>query len=283
MTDLARRSTSAGAPVWQINRGHLLCWLALIATLNSFAGVAIVTLAQRGWGYALFELFGVSAISWTALAAAIALLRGGGDERVRRGDWLAAALTAAFAILPVASASAIALTGLSIWMIGTAAPGAAIRRAGIICLALTGTLIWGRLFLALFSHPLLDIDAWFVAQVFGVDQASNTLAFVGGDGGGIAVAPGCSSWQGMSLALLFWVTVNQWFSVKLSWRSVGWCLAVLVATVAVNVVRIGAMVRFPAYLDEIHHGWGWHLSMWSTLLAVVLLTLYGARREAFPR
>lgn len=283
MTNLAGRSVRAAAPSPHLRRGPLLSWLALIAALNGFAGVAIATVGEHGLSYALFELFGISAISWIALAAATALLRADDGEAVRRGDWLAALLVGLVAILPVATASAIALTALSLWMIATAAPGAAIRRAGIISLALTGTLIWGRLFLALFSHPLLDIDAWFVAQVFGVDQASNTLAFVGGDGGGIAVAPGCSSWQGMSIAFLFWVTVNQWFRVPLSWRSIGWCLAALAATVAINVVRIGAMVRFPEHLAEIHHGWGWHLSMWSTLLAVVLLTLYGARREAFPR
>lgn len=282
MTNLAGRSASAAVPSSHLHRGPFLSWLALIAALNGFAGVAIATVGEHGLSYALFELFGISAISWIALAAATALLRADDGEPVRPGDWLAALLVGLVAIVPVAAASAITLTGLSLWMIGTATPGAAIRRAGIICLALTGTLIWGRLILAVFSHPLLDIDAWFVARLFGVEQASNTLAFADG-GGGIAVAPGCSSWQGMSLALLFWVTVNQWFRVPLSWRSVGWCLAALVATVAINVVRIGAMVRFPAYLDEIHHGWGWHVSMWSTLLAVVLLTLYGARREAFPR
>lgn len=262
-----------------LTRSALYGWLVLIATLNAFAGVALRMVPERGLAYALFELFGISAILWTALVAAVALLRGDEPAMASAGsDRLVAAAVVVAALLPFAPASAAALTLLAAWMIVRSPPGSPARRAGAIALAIAVSLLWGRVFLAMFSRPLLGMDSWLVGHLVGVRAVGNTLAFADG-GGGIVVAPGCSSWQGMSLALVFWVTVNQWFRVPFGWRPLGWCLLALAATIAVNIVRIGAMVHFPAQLNDIHHGFGWHLAMWSSLILVCTICLYGARRE----
>jgi hypothetical protein len=60
-------------------------------------------------------------------------------------------------------------------------------------------------------------------------------------------------------------------------------LAAIGATIGVNVIRIGSMLSFPAHLDALHHGWGFHLFMWLTLIAVGAICLYGARRHVFAR
>jgi exosortase/archaeosortase family protein len=264
-----------------LTRSVLFSWLVLIATLNAFAGVALRMVPERGLAYALFELFGISAILWTALVAAVALLRS--DERaaaIAVSDRLVAAAVVVAALLPFAPASAAALTLLAGWMIVRSPAGSPAARAGAVALAIAVSLLWGRVFLAMFSRPLLGIDSWLVGHLVGVRAVGNTLAFADGSGG-IVVAPGCSSWQGMSLALVFWVTVNQWFRVPFGWKPLGWCLLALAATIAVNIVRIGAMVNFPARLNEIHHGYGWHLAMWSSLVLVCATCLFGARREIF--
>jgi exosortase/archaeosortase family protein len=272
----------AAAPA-ALSRGHLYFGLLLLAALNAFAGIAIRIVPERGLAYAIFELFGISAIVWVALAAALALLWSEEDRQApSRLDLAVAAATLMVALLPVATASAVMLTGLACYLIFTAPPGSPARKAGLISLAIAATLIWGRLALAVLSRPLLGADTWLVAQLTGAEQAGNMLAFLEGPGG-IAVAPGCSSWQGMSLALLFWVTVNQWFGVRFGWRAAGWCLAALAATVAINVLRIAAMIRFPEHLADIHHGYGWHISMWATLVAVGAICIFGARREIFGR
>lgn len=262
-------------------RSGLFFWLVLIASLNAFAGVALRIVPEHGIVFALFELFGISAILWVALAAALALLRSDAEKAPITGpDRLVAAAVVAAALLPVAPASAAALTLLALWMIVRSPAGAAARKAGIVALSIAASLLWGRVALALLSRPLLAADSWLVGQLAGVRPVGNTLTFADGTGG-IAVAPGCSSWTGMSLALVFWITVNQWFGVRFGWRPLGWCLLALAATIAVNVVRIGAMVHFPAYLEEIHVGYGWHLAMWTSLILVCSICLYGARREIF--
>jgi exosortase/archaeosortase family protein len=273
----AGRSTAASPG---LDRPRLLFWLLLLAALNAFAGTALRIVPEHGLSYALFELFGISAIVWTALAASLALLRDAQPEPLRRADGAAAAAVIMVALLPVSTASAVSLAALGGWMIATAPGGTPIRRAGLIALAMTGPLLWGRVLLALFSGPLLAADTWLVGELTGAAQAGNILALSDGSGR-IGIAPGCSSWQGMSLALLLWMTVNQWFGVPFGRRAVAVCLAALAATIAINVLRLGAMVRFPAHIQEIHHGWGWHLSMWTTLVAVAAICLWGARREAF--
>jgi exosortase/archaeosortase family protein len=273
-------ATLADRKAERLDRGTLFFWLVLLAALNAFAGPALRIVPEHGLAYALFELFGISAISWVALAAVLALLKDAPFEPLRTADGWIAALTVLVALAPVATASALALTGLALWMVAASEAGSPLRRAGLIALALTGPLIWGRLLLAWFSGPLLGADTWLVGAVTGAAHVANTLALADGSGR-LGVAPGCSSWQGMSLALLLWVTVNQWFRVPLTRGSVAACLGALGVTVAINVARLAAMVRFPAHIEEIHHGWGWHLAMWSTLVAVSLVCLWGARREAF--
>ena len=267
----------------KLDRNQLFFWLFLIATGNGLAGPIIRSAGESGWIRASFDLFGVSAIVWVALIAGLHLLL---EDRegppMRSSDPLIAVLILAIALAPVATASAIGLTGLALYGIWTSNPGSPLRRAAIIFLAITGTLVWGRLLLGMLSRPLLDIDAFFVAHLVGTRQDGNLLSFTNGSGR-FVIAPGCSSLQGMSLALVFWATVNQWFRVPFGWRSAAWCLVALAATVAINVLRLGAIAHFPEHFDAIHKGIGWHIASWTTLAAVVAICLYGARREVFAR
>jgi exosortase/archaeosortase family protein len=262
-----------------VSRSRLFLGLFLLATLNASIGTAIEAVVARGWLGAAVNLFDLSAILWVALAAGLKILADdSGRSPWRRGDGVCAAVTVTAALLPLPFASAAALTGLSLWAIATSDRGSPLRRAALIFLAMTGALIWGRLMLVVFSGPLLGADAVFVSQLIGVQHAGNVL-WSDTNAARVIVSGGCSSMHGMSLALLFWVTVTQYYSVGFGWRSVLACLAALAATVAVNVLRIGAMLTWPAHFQEIHEGWGAPAAMWLTLALVVGICLFGARRE----
>ncbi|HET9640565.1 MAG TPA: hypothetical protein VFP12_15305 [Allosphingosinicella sp.] len=264
-----------------LDRARLFLWLFPIAALNAFAGLALSSIAVAGWAGAALNLFGVSAILWVALAAGVQLLRvapEGGP--VTRRDWAVAGVGLLAIFLPSATISSAVLTLFGLYAFATAAPGSPLRRAAIIFLAVTGATLWGRLVLAAFAHPLLDLDAFLVSRIAGVAQEGNLIAFADGSGT-MAVAPGCSSLQGISLALVFWATVNQWFEVPISRRSLAWLGAAVAATVAVNVLRIAALSHFPAHFDSIHGGLGWHVAAWTTMILVAVLCVYGARREIF--
>jgi exosortase/archaeosortase family protein len=265
----------------RLDRERLFLWLFPIAALNGFAGIALSTVATVGWQAAAFDLLGVSAILWLALAAVLALLRTAppGDPP-SRADFVVAAAGLAAVALPFATMSAAALTLFALRAFAAGPPGSPLRRAAIICLAMAGALLWGRLLLALLAHPLLDLDAFLVARLAGVAQEGNVIAYADGSGA-MAVAPGCSSFQGISLALVFWATVNQWFEVPFGRRPLAWLAAAVAATVAVNVARIAALAYFPAYFESIHNGLGWHVAAWTTMILVAAICLWGARREIF--
>jgi exosortase/archaeosortase family protein len=268
-------------PVAGIGRARLFFWLFLIAALNAFAGFGLSAAALGGWSRAALDLFGVSGILWTALAAGLALLRTApqGEPATKR-DWAVAGIGLVAVALPSATISSAALTFFALYALATSLPASPLRRAAIIFLAMTGATLWGRLLLGLFSHPLLDMDAFFVSRFAGVEQEGNLIAFADGSGT-MAVAPGCSSFQGISLALVFWATVNQWFEVRVGRRSFAGLAAAVAATVAVNVARIAALAHFPAHFDSIHGGLGWHVAAWATMILVAAICLWGARREIF--
>ena len=266
-----------------VGRGQLFFGIFLVTTLNGFVGHGLRAIEERGVAGAAFALFGVSAILWVALAAGLAVLAEGRDrEQLRPGDLGVALVAGAAALLPSPTASSLALSLVAIWAIASSGPGSTVRRAGIIFLAMSGALLWGRLLLAMFSRPLLSLDAIFVSTLLGAESRGNSI-WIGDMWSGVVVAPGCSSMQGMSLALVFWATVNQFFKVPFGWKGAITCAAALAATVAVNVLRIGAMLVWPEHMPTIHHGWGYELSMWTTLVLVAIVCLLGARREVFVR
>lgn len=265
-----------------LSRSRLFFGLFLLAGLNSVAGHAVRSVDEGGWLFAAVNLFGVSAIVWVALLAGLTILVDGGDERPRRADLPFAALIIIATLLPSAMASKVALTLLALYAIFASERGSTVQRAGIIFLAMTGALAWGRLALDVFSRPLLDIDAAFVGSLLGVEHRGNLLWSRSGEVR-LIVFPACSSVQGMSLALLFWATVNQYFRVRFGWKAAGWCLLALAATIAINIVRMAAMLEFPAQFEAIHLGWGAQLAMWTTLAAVVAICVYGARDAIFDR
>lgn len=264
-----------------LTRPRLLLGLFLLCGFNAVAGQALRTLGETGFGASVLNLFGISAILWAAFAAAAKILLSGSQAAApTRLDYAVGALVAVAALLPFATASMIALSLLSLHAVSSSPSGSAIRRAGILFLAMSGVLIWGRLLLAAFSTAFLTADAMFVSALIGSEHQGNMLWYEGFPTR-LVVAPGCSSMQGISLSILLWVTVNQLFEIPFGWRPFFWCLAAIAATVAVNVVRIASMLSFPDRLAELHHGWGFQLSMWLTLLAVAGISLYGGRRHVF--
>jgi hypothetical protein len=272
-----------GSAMAFVTRRQLFFALFLLASLNAFFGNAVGSVTARGWASAAANLFDVSAILWVALAAGLNILAEAQDrDPWRRGDAVIAAGVLVAALLPASVASALALTAAALWAIVTSSRNTALRRSGIIFLTITGAILWGRLLLTYFSRPLLDIDALFVTSLVGGEQIGNVI-WSDATGARVIVAAGCSSMRGLSLALVFWATINQFYRVRFGWRAALTCLAALGATIAVNVMRIGAMLRWPRHLEEIHLGWGWLIAMWANLLLIAVICLWGARREIFDR
>jgi hypothetical protein len=272
---------SGAALMPRLRRSRLVLGMFLLLALNSVATTMLISVQEQGWIGATANLYGFSAIIWAAFAAAIKILaEDGGYEAPSRSDVAMAIMACGAALVPHAAASKVALTLLSLHLIATTASGTPLRRAAVIFLATAGALIWGRLLLALFSKPLLDFEAGLVGGLVGAAHEGNLLWQQ--DGAiRLVVSPGCSAMAGLSLALLFWVTVNALYEVRFGWRALLVCLLALLATLTVNVLRMASMLRYPEHFEALHVGWGAQIATWTTLVLVAGICLFGARREIF--
>lgn len=284
MTDAACEAPAgAAATSTALSRGRLYGGLFLLAVLNAASGAAIDAVGDLGVVAALLALFNISAVVWMALAAGLALLWTDPDPApVRPLDLALAAGVGLAALLPLPTASGVMLTVAGLCAAVTAGRGSRLRRAAIIFVAVSGTLVWGKVLLTLFTRPVLELDSWLMGAVLGVHQEGNV---VWREGGAVAavVSTGCSSIHGVSIALVCWAVVCQYFEVPFDRRAVLTAVAAVLATMAVNMARIGGILVSPEWAHIIHDGWGATASMWITLALVTAICLFGARREVFAR
>ena len=262
-----------------LSRERLFFWLSLVASLNALAGLLIRASIQDGLGHSVFNLFGISAIVYLAIFAALAILLETNVTSIDFSDKAVAVFVFATAMLPMANASSVALTLLAIYAITTSAHRSPLGRAGVILLSVTMALIWGRLSLALLSRSLLSVDAFFITTFAGAEHIGNKVMFVEPSYGSFVIAPGCSSLQGMSLAFVFWMTVSQWYRLPFGLRSSLYCLGAVLATLGINVARLSTIAHFPEHFDKLHTGVGWVVASWLTFAAIFIIVALGARRE----
>ena len=168
------------------------------------------------------------------------------------------------------------LTVVAAWGIASAASGSALRRASIVLLSLTAFLLWGRLVLAWGAGPLLAADARFVGLFAGVGSAGNSVSFA--DGAGFAIAPGCSSLHGISLALILWTTTVQYFAIPISARVWLTLALALLVSLLVNASRLAVIAWNPRQFDFWHTGGGSALFGWIALGAIVAVVYGGLGR-----
>ena len=118
-------------PDGAVSRQALFSGLALILLLNAISEKASGSLAQ-GFLPALFNTFDISLIIWGAAIAAIALLWRDAPARPGRADITVAALVGLAALVPVPTLSALALSGLAVWLYQSSDESLTRRAAAIL-------------------------------------------------------------------------------------------------------------------------------------------------------
>jgi hypothetical protein len=253
----------------------------ILCAVNGLAATILTTFESQGFAAAILGIAGVSVFIWFALYAVARIALDDAEMRpaARADFWLAAAAFGA-ALMPIDWTASFAVLALGLRLAWTGRAGSAERRTGIILLALTGTLIWGRVLLHLIMPSLLDMDAALVAAFADTHADGNLVAF--SDGSNFVLGPGCSSLHGMSLALLFWVSVGQLLNRRIGPKSLLICLAGIAAMLAGNLARLVAIARHPADFDYYHAGGGAQIFAWLSLILCTIVILYGYARLADP-
>lgn len=260
----------------------MFAFALLVLTLNAlttFVGEAVLA---HGWAGALLNLFDVSAVIWVGIAGGTALAWSSAFATTpSRSDalWLGAAAVAA--LVPVPVASSVMLSLLAGWGWWSSTARSPLRRASAIFFSLTAFLLWGRMLLAWGSGPLLAGDAQFVALLAGTQSAGNGVSFA--DGTRFVIAPGCSSLHGVSLALILWTTVVQYFAIAPGRRAVLTLGSAIIGSIAVNGLRLAVIAWNPQDFAWWHLGTGGALFGWLALIVIAGIIFWGlghARRMA---
>lgn len=280
-----RADTPAQPTPFIADRIVLLAACAIIATVNARAHHGIAMVARDGLWAALSDLFGNSAILWFALYALVAIALSGSRADTPppgRGDWSVAAAMIAASMLPLPALAAFGLLGGATYLFVTSAAGEGARRIAIVMLAICGHVLIGRLALAVFSGPLLAMDAQAVAWLGGTSAEGNVVRFV--DGTAFVVSGACSSLHNMSLGVLCWATLTQLFALRIDRRLTGFLALTLAGLFCVNAFRLAAIARLPDHYQLLHHGWGATLFGIASLCVIAALSAWGvldaSRRQA---
>lgn len=249
------------------DRARLFAFCTILAAVNGAAVYIVPAIQEHGTIAAVFQLAGVSAVFWFALYAVAQIARDTeAQSPLHRFDGLVAGLIVAAALLPIAAAGALAVTGAGAWLLTTAPVGTRERRIAIVLLAISGSLLWGRILLGLFAPLLLGADSQLVGLLSGLDVQGNSVAFASSDKRFI-VGPGCSSLHAISLAIVLWAAVTQLLDMPIGPATLGACGAAIGAMVLVNGARLATIGHFPADFDYWHDGAGAGWFGWAGLIA----------------
>lgn len=264
---------------WTIDRGILAAFCGILAGLNAISAPLIEAVVKVGPLYASATLAGISAGIWFAFAGCYLIAREDGPaEPARSTDFAIAACTGIAALIPFAEAANLAVFAGGVYFGLTSRAGTRTRRIGIVLLAMSGTMIWGRIVLALFSPVLLPLDGALVSALAGTNASGNVVEFV--DGNRFVIGKGCSSVHNLTFAVLLWGTVTQLLALPITGRQIMVCVFAMVATAMVNVCRLVTIALFPARFEFLHAGDGGAMFGWASMLVAAAIIGRGAYVEA---
>ncbi|MET3900463.1 hypothetical protein ABIB57_004429 [Devosia sp. UYZn731] len=139
---------------------------------------------------------------------------------------------AAAMLLPVPDLSWLANSGLAFFFLVRAAPGSTLKRDAAILFAVTIPMFWARVVLSIFNDTILAVDATLTAWAVGSERNGNIVPFADGSGA-MWIAPGCSSFSNLTLAILAFVgfvnvTSGKWSRATLGLGALTCALVVVI-------------------------------------------------------
>ena len=263
------RPLSTASPV---RRTPALACAGVLCALNAQADQITNALTWQSPLHAMTSLGGVAAIVWIAMYAALKLGFEDGLLRLGRRDALVLAIVVGLSLLPISYAAQAGLLLCAVYLFCTSRSDAG-RSASLVLFALTGPLIWGRLFLQLFATRILWLDAHLAAAVASTGVQGNSVQFADTNRGFIIGAP-CSSVHNMSLAVVLWTTAAALFNLRVDRSYVAAGVAMAALMFSLNIIRLALMSLFPANFDWLHTGAGADLFGWAGLIGAAMLAAW---------
>jgi hypothetical protein len=261
-----------------MNRNQLFAALIVIA----FANGILVRVADGFRGHGVIESLSntldISAIVWVSLAVGVfMLLRAPAAGLAGRDTWVAIAASLLIAI-PSAPFSWLALSGAAVYFLRTNQRDSMAQRGGWILLAVTIPMFWSRIVFSLFSGSILNFDAVLVSWIVGTKRAGNAIEFADGSGY-LWIAPSCSSFANVSLAVLCFVLFHKMHTCGPVIGYLRWAILACASVVAINVMRLALIDIYSEHFDLLHGSTGATVTNWLTIVAVFGICAFGMRHD----
>jgi len=246
---------------------------------NALAGSVMDAVSEAGWLAAAMNLFGVSAVVWIAFA--LAALRLGHDPHDAQVSVWPALLVGLACLIPSAQ---LAWAAGALWFGGRIAQSrfssGELQAGHLIALALCARTPVTWLMMTLLAEPLLQVDAvlagWLATLMTPIAGVESNIV-VNASGHRLFVMTGCSSWNNLSLALLFWFAMTRGLLTRDQlppwWHGV----AVGASVVLINTVRLAVMAVSAEYYAWLHDGSGADVVLAVTALVVAAATFFSLR------
>jgi hypothetical protein len=228
---------------------------------------------------AAMNTFDVSVFVWLSFGAGLLLVGRSSSIESSGGDRLLIAAAGVAMLLPVPDLSWLANSGLALSLLVRSAPGSTLRRGAAILFAVTIPMFWARIVMSVFNDTILAVDATLTAWAVGSERSGNIVPFADGSGA-MWIAPGCSSFNNLSLAILAFVGLVNVTSGKWSRATLGLGALTCALVVVVNATRISLIGYYPDHYELIHGEVGAGAANWLTTLLIMAIGSFAVRRDA---
>ena len=262
------------------NRTVDLTVLTLVA-LNGLAGPVWQASANQGWLAATLGLFGVSAVVWIALGLAAIQLSQGAVSR-SPVIWPALLVGVACLIPSAQVAWAAGACWFTFRILQDRIGGGRVHAGCLIALALCVRTPATWLLTTLLAEPMLQFDAvlagWLAGFAAPITAIEGNIV-INESGHRLFVMTGCSSWNNLSLALLFWFSMTRGLLPADSQPPLWQGAAIGVTVVLINIIRLSIMAQSPDMYHWLHDGSGADVVLATTAMTVAAMTWFSLKGD----
>ncbi len=257
-------------------RRELYFWISLICVSNALLRYIVFAFKIYDPYGAVFSGFNLSSIIWFALIWALYLLFPTRSQMCTRLDYIFAALSLIFALLPMEHVGwiGVGIAGIAMWVRSDG--DVKQRTAGKLLAAVTVPQLWSKIVFSILSKYIIVFDATLVSQITRTSRIGNLVAIPDGSGYLLIEGP-CSSFANISLAYLGWVMALMYFGLRRSTRMYLYFLFIVLQIVIVNTIRIALIGYFPRQYELIHGEVGSTIIGWVYVIVIFGTCAWAAR------
>ena len=260
-------------------RPNIVSGVFLFAFVNGISEVVFRSIESNGVAGALAGTFGISVIVYVGLGLALLSLSKDAEKSVPFKDGKLLWIPVALVLIPNPYLSWFAITSLALYERHHSECGTQRRRGATLMLGLTIPMFWGKIVFALFSSWILKGDALLVSTITQSATVGNMVALPH-QTGYLLIAPACSSFANISLAVLCWLIFTEYSGRPRRPEDYVTCISACVNVVIVNVARISTIGLRPDLYGLLHGPVGATTASWLTAIVVLATCYYGVKRES---